>query len=335
MRWEELLAAFRSLGGIADNVRLGDGPFGRGIFPIDANAPARLWAPDALHVRVADIELQGRHMSVKDAGYDPRVRSLFEAYEAHFGWGAGGYEESYAKQAAWHALPAGVVAAIRETGALARPAQRFLPPDDALALSEYLASRRFLRDGEFYIVPLIDLVNHSGGVPGYVVGGGYGVAGTFRDEVLVCYSPNDAWSIALNYGFAAPATIAYSVGATITLPGSMRLSIAREILEQTVEHNLRVPTVSTSGDQILLSHLVLGIESAKDLPRAIFRTLTGRAGVSQSDYVFDAIAQYNRLQFIALLRLLRRYDGALARTLEDAVINQLEALCACIGAKTL
>ena len=60
-----------------------------------------------------------------------------------------------------------------------------------------------------------------------------------------------------------------------------------------------------------------------------------RAGVTQPDYVFDSIAHYNHTQFIALLRTLRKYEGPLVHTLEEAIINQLEALSACIGARRL
>src|SRR6476646_4511492 len=33
--WDEMVREFRALGGTVENVRLGDGPLGRGLFPID------------------------------------------------------------------------------------------------------------------------------------------------------------------------------------------------------------------------------------------------------------------------------------------------------------
>ncbi len=335
MTWEELLDEFRALGGVAENVRLGEGPFGRGIFVIDPRLPARLWAPDALHVRDTDIETRDGRMTVRGGTYDPQVRTFFENCQAYFGWSSGGEKGAAAMQAAWHALPAEVIAAIRTTGALDRPQQRFAAPTAELTMREYLCTRTFSRSGDQYIVPVVDLVNDSGRARGYTIDGGYGVEGTFADEMLVCYGSTDAWAKVLNYGFAATATIAHSLGATITLPDGRALSIGRNILNVTNENNLRFPDLRIDGNQILLSHLVLGFESGSDLPRAIFRKLMDRAGVAQADAVFDGVAHYNRKQFTALLRLLRACDGSLARALEDAILNQLDALSACVGARSL
>jgi hypothetical protein len=333
MTWEELLDAFRALGGVAENVRLGEGPYGRGIFVNDPHKPAKLWAPSSMFIRIDDIIAQDSDMAVRGDGYDPRVRTFFERYQAHYGWGAGGHEASAAMQAAWHALPASIVAAIQATGALDRPQERFSASNAELALREYLCTRQFSHNDSRYAVPMIDLVNHS--AHGYTLGGGYGVEGTFADEMLVSYAPTDAWTKVVNYGFAATATIAHSVGVTVGLPGGRALSIGRNILNFTIENNLRMPALRCEGNEVLLSHLVLGLESGKDLPRAIFYKVMDRAGVPQADAVFDSIARYNRLQFTSLLRLLRACDGSLARALEDGILNQLDALSACVGTRSL
>lgn len=335
MTWDQLLEEFRALGGVAENVRLGEGPFGRGIFVIDPQRPAKFWAPDALFIRIDDIATHDGRMRLAPERYDPAVRALFECYEEHFGWGAGGREESHAMQAAWSALPEDVIGLLRGTGGLDRPMQRFHAPTDELALSEYVCTRRFRRGDVQYIVPLIDLVNHAGTAQPYIEQGGFGVEGTFADEMLVSYSLADGWAKSLNYSFAATALVAHSVAATITLPGNRRLSIGRNILNATVENGIRYPALQVEGDEILLAYLELGIERAKDLPRATFFKVMQRAGVARADYVFDGIAAYNRSQFTALLRMLHKVDGPLARVLEEAALNQLDALNACVGARSL
>lgn len=335
MMWDKLLDEFRALGGIAENVRLAEGRYGRGVFVIESQRPAKLWAPSSMFIRVDDIVTRDGLMTVANDRYGAPVRALFERYEADFGWGAGGREASHAMQAAWHALPEDVIGALRATGALQRPHERFLAPNDDLVLRDYLWARQFLHDNVSHIVPLIDLVNDSGGARPYILQGGYGVEGRFADEMLVSYSPTDAWAKVLNYGFAASATVAHSICATITLPGNRRLSIGRNLLNATAENGIRFPALAIEGNEILLSYLELGLERAKDLPRAIFLKLMQRAGVAQADYVFDGIASYNRAQFIALLRMLRKYDGPLVRTLEEAAINQLDALNECVGARSL
>src|SRR6266480_2604064 len=53
--WHELLDEFRALGGTADNIRLGDGQFGRGLFPVDGTKPVAIHIPDSLLVPVTDL----------------------------------------------------------------------------------------------------------------------------------------------------------------------------------------------------------------------------------------------------------------------------------------
>ena len=50
--WDEMLDEFRSLGGIADNIRLGEGRFGRGLFPVDTSRPYRIHIPPSLLVNI-------------------------------------------------------------------------------------------------------------------------------------------------------------------------------------------------------------------------------------------------------------------------------------------
>ena len=55
--WDELLDEFRALGGTADNIRLGHGEFGRGLFPVDPAKPVVIDIPDNLLVATADMVL--------------------------------------------------------------------------------------------------------------------------------------------------------------------------------------------------------------------------------------------------------------------------------------
>jgi len=85
MTWEELLAEFRELGGIADNVALRQGALGRGIFPIDPEKPVRLRTPPNLLVASADTEVQqGRLVVRQSATLGGRERIFFERYQQGF-----------------------------------------------------------------------------------------------------------------------------------------------------------------------------------------------------------------------------------------------------------
>lgn len=336
MTWDELLAAFRSLGGVAENVRLGEGPLGRGIFPIDAGKPAMLHTPPSMHIPVRDIRLRDGRMTAETNHVEPRALAFFEAYEAYFGWGAGGLEAMWEQQQAWHTLPEDVIACIRAMGAPESGERRFAAPNVELCMYDYLDERKFGQVESASIVPMIDLVNHSSYVPTYTFEDGVGVQGAFDDEVVVCYNRSDPWSLAAHYGFAATSPIAYSTGIIVGLPRGEKLTVARDIDPVATQNTLRFPKLETTPDGIRLSHVALGFTTAKDLPRAMFRKmLDSRLSTPEADYVFDGIQDYNRTQFIKLLRMLRRYDGQLVQTLQDAAINQLETLSAYAGARSL
>ncbi|HTC31608.1 MAG TPA: hypothetical protein VK702_12865 [Candidatus Acidoferrum sp.] len=321
MTWDELLDAFRSLGGIADNVRLGDGQYGRGIFSIDPSKPVTLHTPNALQVRVTDIEIRDGQMRVKPDRLGIDEREFFEAYEASFGWGAGGYEESLQRQLAWSALPVDVIARIKSMGGLDE--QRFLTPTVDLCLQDFFNARKFGRSGANYAVPLIDLVNYSSTASGYTRDGGFGVKGTFADEVLVCYSEADAWSLAAMFGFTAACAVAYSIGIAVALPDGRKLSIMRDTHEFVMEDGVRIPIVQSVGADIRLSYLALRMEGHPDLPRGIFRRIAERLSVTQADAVFDGIVQFNRNEYASLLGVLGNYNGPLVRMLEQAVTYTL------------
>ena len=57
--WNELLEEFRALGGTAENIRLGRGEFGRGLFPIEPGKPVAIHIPNNLLVPVGDWVFEG------------------------------------------------------------------------------------------------------------------------------------------------------------------------------------------------------------------------------------------------------------------------------------
>src|ERR1051326_4757872 len=91
--WNELLDEFRALGGIAENIRLGQGPFGRGLFPIDPAKPINIRIPDTLLVSENDVSVENNVFRVKpDTPIGTRERAFLERYEEDFSWGPGHQE---------------------------------------------------------------------------------------------------------------------------------------------------------------------------------------------------------------------------------------------------
>ena len=64
--WDDMLDEFRALGGTADNIQLGQGQFGRGLFPIDPGAPIAILGPaDAARVDEVDPVDDGFERSLR------------------------------------------------------------------------------------------------------------------------------------------------------------------------------------------------------------------------------------------------------------------------------
>jgi hypothetical protein len=337
MEWEELVANFRELGGIAENVRLGHGALGRGLFVCDTDKPAAIHASENLLFRVADVDLRDGQLRLKQqANVGERERRFFDAYERYFGWGAGGLEESWSLQKQWNELPADVVAFLKTMGGLDDPDKRFLPPSLDSSFDLFVEARRFGFGDDAKIVPIVDLINYSSYTNGFNVGNGIGVSGRFPNEVVVRYNLGDAWGRAMAYGFACVGAFAYSLSLTADVPGGKKVAIRRDVAASEVRYGVRFHRASISGDTLSMPFLMLGNATGSDLPRAVFRSIaSGFLTEAQADGAFDGLANFNRTQFLKLLRILRKHDGAFVRMLEDAVIDQLVTLSFCVGARTL
>jgi len=46
-RWNEMLEEFRALGGVAENICLKEGQYGRGLFPREPSKPIQVQIPPA------------------------------------------------------------------------------------------------------------------------------------------------------------------------------------------------------------------------------------------------------------------------------------------------
>lgn len=336
MDFEELLAEFRALGGTAENVRLGKGAFGRGIFVIDPSRPATLHCPEHLLVRTDWLELRDGELIAKgDAPLGPRERAFFDACMKHFGWGPTARDEIWQGQERWSRLPAPVIHAICALGVSQDLDLRFLAPTVDVCALIYVRTRRVTYKDGSYIMPIVDLVNHAGLATSYVTSGGVGVEGRFEDEMLVRYTIGDVWNMLIGYGFNNRPPLAHSIAITLDADGK-RIVISRNAYDSEQRGDVRFPKIKVEGDRIDLPYLTLGHSSAPDVPRAVFRSLMRPyLAIARADEIFDNITHFNRTKFLELLRTLRGYDGPIVDMLAEATLVQLETLSCCIGARSL
>jgi hypothetical protein len=327
-----MIGAFRALGGTADNIGLGHGTLGRGLFPLDAAKPVRLHVPENLLFAVEDVEFTDEGPRIGEStGVAKPEREFFENYEATFSWGGGGRAESAQFIAALDALPPDVRALLIADFGMGE----FLEGDPGeRTRKRFLKSRVVGINGKEAVMPVIELANHGTEGLLYEFDAGLKIEGKPGAEVLVRYNSRDAFGIFHAYGFASPQPQAFSVPMKTSL-GAAELVIQSDIGAYTMRGNFPVPQVKIQGSNLLLSHLMIGRRGFPRLSRGIFCTLMREAGATNADEVFDNILFFNRMNFLKLLAVLETHPGEMSLTLRRMARYQLEAMAYCMGKREL
>jgi len=330
--WEDMIAACRALGGTIENVRLGTGPRGRGLFSIDNTKPVVLRLPENLLFSTEDIELVGDRVRLKDsASASQPEREFFEKYQKNFSWGSHGRAEWTAFENALDSLPAEIRTLLATEFAMAKRLQ-----GDALARAwrGFLGSRQVGWEDGAVIAPVIELANSGDEALGYEVQDGLRLEGMVADEVLAPYGPRDPWSLFFDYGDAGPSLAAFSLRMVFSV-GSNELQIDRDTVRMTTRGNYMVPEIVREGSRISLSHLMLGHAPYPAAPRGIFRALTKEIFGENVDEVFDGIRHFNRSKLLQLLAALESHDGPTIAEMKKMARFQLGGISWSIGSADL
>ena len=193
--WDELLDEFRALGGTADNIRLGQGEFGRGLFPIDPAQPVAIRIPESLLVAVEDMVFQGGVPRVGPrARAGEREKAWLDRYQEEFGWG-GGRDEILQKFESVRTLPEGLRQVLSKEF---HCGPWFDEPTDKLIQRLYFQTRSIEHNEKQVVMPLIEVANYGLGAT-YGGSGGVELTGTFPGEILVQYAQLDAFGLFLAF----------------------------------------------------------------------------------------------------------------------------------------
>lgn len=324
--WDDLISAFRALGGVADNVVQRDGPLGRGIFPIDGSRPVRVHVPKSLLVPEKEIEVREGGLRVRQAAHvPPAARAFFDAYHAFASWSGGGREEVVGFLDGIRSLPEPVASALRKELHLDFLFER---PSEA-TLRERFIKNRSITSGEATVaMPMVELINHSCDGVSYDTADGVTVSGRFDGEVLVRYNLADTYLRFVHYGFVAPERFAFS------LPMGIRHQRGEFTIRQDYDINrmhgdVPVPLTSSQGKALTLSHVLLGDRRNPYAPRAVFQQVLQRAAgieLAEAQELFDQILLANRTQFLKVLASCEEPEGAMVRQIRRMCRLQLEAL---------
>jgi len=336
--WSDLLAEFRRLGGTAENVRMGYGSLGRGLFAIDPSRPVDLHTPPNLLVRRRDVIFADDRFHVSpSAPVGEAERAWLERYLNEFSWGGGGREETRAEIERMRSLPMPVRERLARTFGMNHCIGELSP--DMIA-QRFFASRVITLDEET-VMPMIELVNH-GDAPPYDSTNGLAVRGLFSDEVLVSYSEaHDTFLCFASWGIVCERPFAYSIPARLpTAQGDMVISINPDegrMIEAKLPNPvpLKLPKVTIENGQISLSFLMLGMKGAPRIPKGMFRRMVSDARLQLDDEPFEMAQHFSRSAFMNLLKNLDRVEGDVAATLRRVCLMQLDALNQSFGSRPL
>jgi len=159
--WDFLIAEFRRLGGIADNVTQKEGEYGRGIFSVDPNLKVRIFTPSKLLVNKDHIYLEDNKLRIKkDKQYNQEIRNFFNFYQDNFSWGFGGQETTELFEKGLSLFNPKLRELLKKY-ALVDLEERHKGNWNNIIKEQFLSSRVFKFKNSKVVVPIVELVNHK------------------------------------------------------------------------------------------------------------------------------------------------------------------------------
>ena len=327
--WNALVEEFRSYGGRAENVVQRDGPFGRGLFPIDPSQPIDLMVPRSLLVPAENVELQNGAAVIKDDSAFPNgYADWFRRYQDSLSWGAEGELSVTRFETGLRNLPNNVGELLSQLN--------LYQPEHLLAgktfqhsmLRRFLKSRCLSRRGKLVVMPMVELVNHSPKATNWEIrpDGSVGVSGHHDGEVLVKYSNADPLRRLLGFGFNVQEPLGFSLSLNIRHRGQLV-----EVKGGGGRHWFQPPVIEEDNKRLVIEQPLLGCQDHPRMPLTLFLSAFQSANRSDGEELFERIHQANTLALVELLRRLDAVPDEIASLLRLGCMNQLSSLSHHIG----
>lgn len=324
--WEETLASFRAFGGVADNVELREGSYGRGLFPKDTNQPVKILVPNNLLADTEWLQLdtQANLILSDKCDWSDEIKSFYLTYMHHYGLNEPLMQQLMQQQSQFAKLPEALKGMMKGFGF---STGFFQAPTRQLCLEIFKKSRRIVVNKKLVMMPLVELLNHEEQSKKlfHKDNKGISVSGRFKEEILVHYGmAGDAALMFEDYGFSTPKPYTFS-GALAINVGSKVIRVARFMNLFTTVSNTNVPKLKLEGNEIHLSCLVLGSINDRKSPKKVFVKLMNEVGMPDhiASNVFDGIVEQNRSFFLHLLEELKPLEGTAVEGLRVMAKNQL------------
>ena len=329
--WEELLDEFRALGGTAENIRLGQGALGRGVFPIDPAKPVIVHVPENLLIDCSDVVFENGAFRLRpDADFGDRERSWLEHYQAALSWGDEGAAEVRRIFEAAQALPADLRKELLDRF---QCGLWFRDMTDEAVQRQFLATRGIDYHDHEILMPIVELINHGTGTEIGLVNG-VTVRGIFPGEVLIRYSDTDSFGFFWSWGFVIERPVAFSLEMSGKVD-STTLRIDRSFPSVKPGEKPWMPPLHREASGVSLDHLLIGSVQHPRLPRSIFHKTMHDGGFSALDEPFEVVRYVNNLHFLDLLKALDGIDVPIAHSLRTMAHHQLHAMSFCYGQRDI
>jgi hypothetical protein len=114
-----------------------------------------------------------------------------------------------------------------------------------------------------------------------------------------------------------------------------KLTIARRLRAKTTLNRTRVPEMKVEGENVLISHLMIGNANFPRLSKGIFYHLMRDIGENSADEIFDNIMRFNGRKLLGLLDALEGHTSAGAATMRQTIRYQLNAMTHCVGTREI
>lgn len=325
--WENTLNQFRALGGVADNIVLSEGIYGRGLFPVDLKLPINIVVPNDLLLPIDWLQIDGDSNLILTEACDwsEEKKAFYLNYLQEFGLTYDLKQEIINQQMEFYNLPESLKSMLKGFG---MKESLFHKPDAYSCLDAYKNSRRIQIDNKYVMMPLLELANHNEkSKTTFICDSKISLSGKFTSEILVNYQiAADAVLMHQTYGFSTQKPYAFS-GAIVINLGSKVIKIARYINIYDKTNNTNLPKVSVQGNEINLSFLTIASLNDRSSPRKIFLKLMNSIGMPAriAEDTFNGIVENNRQFFKKLLIELEPLEGEVIGGLRIMAQNQLMA----------
>ncbi len=301
--WLEILKVFRTLGGVAENIKLDKGIYGRGVFPIDSELPSKIRVPENLLINAKYLYVDSKQIKIKpNAPIKAAIRSFIDDYLKYIAFNSNTWDEINAFEVGLKGLPKDVLELLRCLGALDLET-RHKDDWDKIIFNNFVQSRFIDYKQQKCLAPFFELVNHNYNYQVFSIDEG---VCTKRDkgshEFLHSYSKgNDPIRMFFGYGFSSKEPFAFS------FPISINVSTTEKPVRIQGGSGIEglIP-LKNENNELILNYLPIGNKydptfpirqlsaSLKALPEYQPREILNKAFTSNQEQVCNLILKLNQ-----------------------------------------